>query len=283
MRTINTFVLLTFFVCSSCKREIHSNQGQLIKKETENNEILIDSAAIRQAWFETDVTSQINRIDSLQKNSDLLYVIQNYYSFNKTAFINKWDSTHLSQLLTKIEIRPFNNFTLSIINYDEPYIGQIGNSIVLILYDSLKQLIDLDTIHGCHYHNGKITIDDWDHDGSKDILYKIGYPLQSVPVIDSIFEVHALNPIRNKFYKKFEITLESRVCGPPFDEDSCTYVSRNIKFSADKKRIDVLERQYYFNNENFEWHKPINGLKLFMSKKYSYIYNLKTLTYESEE
>ncbi len=148
----------------------------------------------------------------------------------------------------------------------------------IYLFDSCSKIILTSLrLTGSRYHNYELSINDWNKDGSDEIIVTLISPTSSVPVIDNFLQVIALDPTDQKLKNIFQLNVDSRDCG--LGVESGLQVIANFNF-IDTNILRVTRSYYSFNCDHFNFKFPIVGSKLDSTKSILMTWNKEKFTFE---
>lgn len=231
--------------------------------DTEDSLIVLERANNR---LIESLTDSIKKDSSFENKHLLIHACEKLINFNNIRIEN--NMIDLKFISDHLDIKTLNNQHLITFEYENS--TSVINAIDLFLLDGSLNTLGKGVIMGCHYHNGSIRISDWNNDSKDEIIYRIDWPTQSVAFIEHREQVYRFTD-SFEFENIFEISLETRDCGPTSGEAGII-VERSYKF-IDSAQIKVSAVEYLIDCEDFEWHDKLENKKFKSKTNYLLVWN----------
>lgn len=254
MKSIVIFILLAILI--SCKNEIISDDEIITSYAIESASIPIDTSK--------KVPLPIHKLTNYERK------VFEYLSQTRKSFDLK-DSTNILSDPEFISNHKFNDKILVVVKEKFNF-----NKAELFFVD--KKSLNIDTsiiINGCHYNSPKITVKDWDNDGSKEIIATLTFPVQSVPHIVYELFVYKIDKKSNRYKEIFFLETDERD-GRGDNNIVNSYdkfksiggqIIRKYKIIS-KSKIEIKVQKFKYNSDSFEWELPIKSKKPISTRTY---------------
>lgn len=248
--------LAIFASCSNSQVESTQTMDQ---EETEKSES-IDS-------LDYYLNIVLDSLIEIPNNKQLAIACKTHFERSRIKFNPNILNTNF--IRDNFKLIQYNSIQILSVNYadwswEEP-------TLLLYFIDETGKLISQDSINGCHYHNGQLSVEDWNNDKSDELIFRMHYPTTSVYHDNYIMSVYKLDS-NNKLKQIFDLIERTRDCGIPVDENYGTETVRKYIW-INSGKIRLTETVYKFDCETSKRDQPVVYERTISSRIYNMVWD----------